>query len=361
MYSATMKQLLIILLILSSCAFDLYSQSKIGLGRPTICEVDNSIFTCDKYWRGADGAASIDLGNGRLLWLFSDTFIDTKGAGQRRGATMINNSIAIQEGYNIDSATINYYYNGTRKKPKAFFELPGTTWFWLGHGTKVRDKLIIFLFEEKSTTEGLGFQAIGWYMVIINNPDDIPSKWVIEYYKGSEPSNILVGSSAVLADDRYIYAYGVKEPSTHEVYLIRFNIDNLMNGDLEEASWWVNDRWVIGIEEEPIDATLFFGQTEFSVHYEPDLNQFIQVQTYGFGHASIGYRLADQPQGPWSDPKIIYKPKFEDSQEFVYSANAHPGLISDGILITYNINNFDFKKLVDNEEIYFPKIIRVKF
>ena len=46
-------------------------------------EVDNSIFTADKFWRGADGAASIDLENGKTLWLFSDTFIDPQGTGKR--------------------------------------------------------------------------------------------------------------------------------------------------------------------------------------------------------------------------------------------------------------------------------------
>ena len=64
-------------------------------------------------------------------------------------------------------------------------------------------------------------------------------------------------------------------------------------------------------------APLFEGQTEFSVHYQPDLEQYIQIQTYGFGHASIGYRLADQPEGPWSAPVIFYKPYLEDQQEFL--------------------------------------------
>ena len=108
-------------------------------------------------------------------------------------------------------------------------------------------------------------------------------------------------------------------------------------------------------------APLFEGQTEFSVHYQPDLDQYVQIQTYGFGHASIGYRLADQPEGPWSVPVIFYKPHLEDQQEFVYSANAHPELITEGILITYNINNFNFGKLVNNEDIYFPEFISVKF
>jgi hypothetical protein len=46
-------------------------------------EEGNNLFTNDKIWRSADGAASIDLENGKILWLFSDTFIDTQVTGKR--------------------------------------------------------------------------------------------------------------------------------------------------------------------------------------------------------------------------------------------------------------------------------------
>ena len=36
-----------------------------------VTEKNNSIFKNDKFWRGADGAATIDLENGKILWLFS--------------------------------------------------------------------------------------------------------------------------------------------------------------------------------------------------------------------------------------------------------------------------------------------------
>jgi hypothetical protein len=54
------------------------------------------------------------------------------------------------------------------------------------------------------------------------------------------------------------------------------------------------------------------------------------------------------------------KSHLKSQQEFVYSANAHPELIADGILITYNVNNGDFGELVRNENIYFPKSLRIK-
>lgn len=323
-------------------------------------EVDNSIFTSDKFWRGADGAASIDLENGKILWLFSDTFIDPQGTGKRSNSKMINNSIAIQEGDTLDKGKIAFYCKGKQKKPKSFFELPGKTWFWTGHGILANDKLIIFLFEEKSTNTGIGFEAIGWYIALIDNPVENPLNWNVKYIKGSDTFGVIVGSSAVLKDNDFVFAYGVTEPSSHEVYLLRFPIDKIVEGDIAGLEWWNAGHWITRKERFPIPSQLFIGQTEFSVHYQENLHQYVQIQTYGYGAASIGYRLAEQPEGPWSQPVIFYNTQLKSQEDFVYSANAHPEISNDGILVTYNVNNGNFKELIKNDSIYFPKFISVK-
>lgn len=323
-------------------------------------ELDNNIFTRDNYWRGADGAATIDLENGKILWLFSDTFINTKGTGKRPGSKMINNTLAIQEGKDLRNDKLTFYWKGTNKKPKAFFELPGETWFWVGHGTMVNNELVIFLFEEKSTTEGLGFESIGWSVAIINNPNKNPEDWNIKYVKGPSKFGVIVGSSAVLKDSSFVYAFGVKEPGTHETYLLRFEKNKLVKGDLAGMEWWINGDWINSVSREPKSSVLFNSQTEFSVHYDDSLKKFIQIQTIGFGHSSLGFRIADHLQGPWSEPVVFFTPQLNEN-EFNYSANAHPEFNSDGIIITYNVNNFDFGKLVNNEKIYFPQLIKLKF
>ncbi|MBK7869627.1 MAG: DUF4185 domain-containing protein [Saprospiraceae bacterium] len=323
-------------------------------------EMDNTIFKKDGYWRGADGAATVELGSGKILWLFSDTFIDQDGTGKRSNSkTLIRNSIAIQDSHSLKSK-LTYYYKGTKQKPEDFFKVPGKNWFWTGHGILIKNKLVIFLIEEASTDSGIGFEAIGWYVAIIENPTDSPDKWIINYYKGSKTFGVIIGSSAVLQDKNYVYAFGVKEPSTHETYLLRFNKRKLIKGDLSNLEWWVKNAWTDNVYEEPKSSSLFMGQTEFSVHYDQNLKKYIQIQTYGFGNASIGYKLADKLYGPWSEPVLFYTPALKEDKEFVYTANAHPEYKSDELIITYNINNGDFIRLINNEEIYFPKIIRMQ-
>jgi hypothetical protein len=324
----------------------------------TVKETDNSIFKKDNYWRGADGAATIELGQDKILWLFSDTFIDQDGTGKRMNSNhLIRNSIAIQDS-NLLHADLTFYYGGTSQHPDDFFKQAGNNWFWTGHGIVTKGKLVIFLFEVAAVETGMGFEATGWHIAVIDNPTDPPGKWIINYHKGPETYGVIVGSSAVLQDENHVFAFGVKEPATHETYLLRFEKEKLINGDFSKMEWWIGSKWTDEITEEPKASSLFKGQTEFSVHYDRESEKYVQIQTYGFGNASIGYRLADQLYGPWSEPVIFYTPALKEDKEYVYTANAHPEFRSDELIITYNINNFDFGRLMNNEEIYFPKIIK---
>ncbi len=56
----------------------------------------NAVFDRADGWTGADAAGSVDLGDGRTVWLFGDTWIGKIRDGKRLpGARMVNNSIAV--------------------------------------------------------------------------------------------------------------------------------------------------------------------------------------------------------------------------------------------------------------------------
>src|SRR6478735_7649768 len=56
----------------------------------------DALFRKDANWVGGDDASSVDLGNGRIAWLFADSFIDPAGKNTRPGAKLVRNSIGIQ-------------------------------------------------------------------------------------------------------------------------------------------------------------------------------------------------------------------------------------------------------------------------
>lgn len=347
------------LLLLASTA-QAFSQSTFPFSSFAVEEIDNSLFKGDRHWRGADGAATVNLGNGKVLWLFSDTFVDKTGSGTRANAGLIRNSIGIQDGTDMAHSKMSFPGVGKDNASDSFFKISGPNWLWTGHGAIIRRQLVIFLMEVATATDGLGFQVVGWHIALIQNAQEIPENWKIAYISGVDTHGVIVGSSAVLSDEDFLYAYGVKEPGSHEVFLLKFEIEKLLSQDVKEFEWWDGQQWLPDSELADLPAPLFVGQTEFSVHYQSDIQQYMQVQTYGFGQAEIGIRTASKPEGPWSESTMIYKPVLRET-DLMYSANAHPELQSDGLIITYNVNNVDFSELVRNENLYFPKIIKFKF
>jgi hypothetical protein len=183
----------------------------------------------------------------------------------------------------------------------------------------------------------------------------------MQYVNGPDTYGTIAGSAAVLCEGDFLYAFGAVEPSTHEVYLLRWRLTEAYSGNLANPQWWVNGRWKQRKTKLPIPAPLFTGGTEYSVHYDASLKKYIQVQSFGFGEAKIGLRFSDSLQGPWTAPYLFFTPAYtEVKKPFMYSAKAHPELDGNGVYVTYNVNSFDFGELVTNQTIYFPKFILLK-
>lgn len=68
----------------------------------------DALFRTDLRWLGSDDAYSVDLGAGRTLWLFGDTFISRSPLNTRRIATMIRNSVGLQTGSNPSTALMEF-------------------------------------------------------------------------------------------------------------------------------------------------------------------------------------------------------------------------------------------------------------
>jgi hypothetical protein len=205
----------------------------------------DALFRSDPKWLGSDGAYSIDLGDGRVLWLFGDSFISTSFLNTRRIATMVRNTVAVQSGYDPSAASMAFYWRMESGKPRSFFPEDGQTWFWPGHGIRVGDKLVIFLVATRSTAEGIGFEHTGWRAVSISHPEQAPSEWQLEWLPTPENPFGLIVSGSVIRTDGYLCAFSVQEPD-HTIHLVRWLKAQVMNQDLSRPQWWVGEMegWV---------------------------------------------------------------------------------------------------------------------
>ncbi len=80
----------------------------------------------------------------QTIWLFADTGIDPIGNHSRKTATMIRNSIAIQDGSDPTSANLTYFWKkDSLGNPSSFFPEKGNDWYWPGHGIYVNKNVTL--------------------------------------------------------------------------------------------------------------------------------------------------------------------------------------------------------------------------
>ena len=374
----------------------------------------DAAFARTSGWTGADCAGTVDLGDGRVFWLFGDSWIgDVVDGRHKPGSQMVNNSIAIQSLTGKPSelpakSEIRFYWGGDAKSPRAWIipsaakvaggerqSDPKSTrgWYWASGGGAVvpgpggRPRLVVFLFHigKQQGKEGVwAFNSLGSAMAVVDNVADAVEKWQVQQFDIPFAVNTdAVGANAKLreiswgvAACRYrpaedpaheqLYIYGIRNesPLNRQVILARANVDSPSRFDAWQF-YAGRGKWSAALADcQPIaeHVTNELSIEELAgtmpnrvpawimVHSEPPLGRKIFVRT------------ASRPEGPWSDAKAVYSVPDVDRNPayFAYAAKGHLALSGpDELLITYLVNAHDFSAMVKDASIYRPRFIRV--
>ncbi len=331
----------------------------------------DALFHRDPQWLGGDDAYSIDLGEGRVAWFFGDSFVAPTVLGERRGTTMVRNSMGIQTGYDPTSATFKAYWQVIDGKPHSFIADEGEEFFWPGGSLMLDGKILMCLMRARNANRKMAFETTGWGAVLIDNINESPEQWQIS--KLDAPQNhfdVLVGSASLLKDAEHVFALSVAGES-HDVYLVRWPLAEAAEGDLSKPEWWAGGErgWVTQSQLNELPEPIFkSGQTEFTVHFSRRWNRYVQVQFSGFPLTPIGLRTSPSLTGPWTaleefySPEELYSEKNQSNEpeRMLYAAKAHPELASEGLALTYCSNTYDIKHLFDGLDLYFPRFFQVK-
>jgi hypothetical protein len=319
----------------------------------------DALFHSNPKWLGGDDAYSVDLGNGRVLWLFADSFIATSTRHVRSESVMINNSLAIESGYDPSTASIQFYWRTKDGKPESFFPRDGDIWYWPGDAIVAGDKLFIFLMAIRSTNQGLGFEGAGSKAVVISNFRRAPPEWNVRPL--NTPSNdfhIFLSGSLMQVGD-YVYIFTYQDPGFN-ICLARWTTSQLASEDLSTPEWWNGDRWVLqnNLRRAPT-AIVADGQAEFTVNFQPALNQFLMIQTVGAGQADIGSRRAPTLTGPWTALEPFFRPpEYELPDIMIYAAKCHPELRGAPLVLTYATNKFKLEEILAAPNLYYPRFLK---
>jgi hypothetical protein len=319
------------------------------------------LFHQDPHWLGADDAYSVDLSGGRVLWLFGDTFVATSDAGLRSQSVMVHNTVAIQTGYDPSQARIAFCWESTDAGPGAYFGGDdGGEWYWPGHGVMVGGQLVVFLSRIASSSGGLGFQAAGWTAVRIDDPQDEPTLWRPTYLATPTETLGVTFGETVVDWDGGLWVFGAEDQS-YAVHVIRWPDSAVAAGDLSSPEWWTPSGWVPYASLSASPAPLFSdGATELRVQPDPHSAGWIEVQTAGFGAATLDVRTSPSLTGPWGSLSAVYMPpEATRSGILIYAGKSHPELLGASVVATYATNDSAFATLVADQTLYFPRFVRM--
>src|SRR5882724_822742 len=169
---------------------------------PVAAACTSGNFPCQQGWLGADGAYSVDLGGGKSLWIFGDTFIGPASATSRTQATgFIHNSIAIST-CTGQNCTFQYSWAGIGTSTVGpMFSAPGSDWFWPMDGFVYNGTLYLALMQMHATRTGgaFGFAYSGAQLASISNYTAPPNQWSVTYQNLNTGGSAVPGASIVVA------------------------------------------------------------------------------------------------------------------------------------------------------------------
>ncbi|HEY3352639.1 MAG TPA: DUF4185 domain-containing protein [Polyangia bacterium] len=330
----------------------------------------DALFHGDARWIGGDGAYSVDLGDGRVLWLFGDSFIALGPERLRGHAKMIRNSVAIQTGADPTRAFMRFYWRHGGAEPQSFLPEDGADWFWPAHGVRLDDTLLLFYARVYQEGEGMwGFAGRGWRAVTVDRPAAEPAAWVLAPALAPAPRGGIDLGGAVVRVDDYLYVYGtatrdasliIASYRAHDLYLARFAVAAAARGDLTAPAWWCGASGWSATGAPAV--VLAGGAPEYSVHYEPRLGAYAMVQSEGAWASTLALRTAARPEGPWSAPRdLLRPPESYGPDPFVYAGKAHPEIAGADLVVTYVPSSFATPAPADEERLYYPRFVRVSF
>jgi hypothetical protein len=319
------------------------------------------LFRSGPLWLGGDAAFSVDLGGGRVLWMFGDSFIAEKPNSTRRQAAFIRNSVAIQTGYDPSHASIRFYCQRRHGKPADFVQCRGGNWYWPMHGIRLGNRLLLFFMRMAgdSSKASLGFQSVGWDAFIVDNSDAEPPDWKPRRLDGPETQGKMLVGMSVIRDGEFVYAFAL-DNLKFDAYLLRWPVRDAAAGRLTAPEWWCGpgESWTSNPAHRQV--VMPDAGSEFSVQRDPRGSGYMEVKSAGFGATDIVMRQSPRLEGPWSQPRKIYRPPESDGPSpFVYGAKSHPELSGADLVITYTANGSD-ERLATDMSIYFPRFVKVQ-
>ena len=341
------------------------------VGAEPISELDEK-FLPNSGWVGADGNYSIRWDANRVLWFYSDTWIGEIEKQKRVGSVLINNSVGVQTAADSKITVDFHWRKSPGEKPRALI-VPedGTGWYWLFAGTRVGDRLQLFLWQMVKTNDpgAFGFKNHNVALAEVANPADAPEQWRITQRPVPatiiSPEHRIMFGSAILKREEQIYIYGVEERPGQRRGMVVARVAESEMADFTQWQFWTGEKWSANFAE--IRSVVPGVASEYSVTWVPALERFVLTTNGEILSPKILARTAPEPWGPWSETVTLFEcPEAAwGNGIFCYAGKAHASLMTTTsppgeLILTYASNGHNLSTVLNDTRLYRPRFVRVK-
>ncbi|MGQ0840666.1 fibronectin type III domain-containing protein [Actinokineospora sp.] len=304
-------------------------------------------------WSGADSTASVPLPDGRIAWLFSDSFIGTVNPDGSRptSSAFINNSIVVQDG----SALVSTVHGGSPSVPQSLVAAGPDEMYWVADGTVEAGSLkVLYNKYRKVGTGSLDVVLAGTALVTIALPAlTVTSK--VDLPLGTD----IAWGAGILEDGGYTYLYGSEDRPGQ----VRFaHLARVPAGGLAGAwQFWNGTGWSAAVAD---SARLPLSGVGTAFGVQKIGGQYVVLTVDGsllFNPAVVAYTAAS-PTGPFTGPiDLFVAPEpAQGRAQIVYDARFHPELAPSGkILVSYNVNSLEDGAVYQDAGIYRPRFVDI--
>lgn len=297
-------------------------------------------------WQGADRTASVRLPDGRLLWLFSDTFLGrpAPGGARPRSSPLIHNSAIVQTGERLGGTV----HGGTPTRPESLVPADADGEFhWVGDAAVSGGSVQVLVNRYRRTGLGpLDHALLGTGLATLDLPG-LAASGVRPLPLGKRVS----WGSEVLPAGEHTYVYGTEAAGQMKfAHLARVSGTDL-SGPWE---FWTGTAWSA---READSARVLSGVgTSYGVRRVDGRYVLVTHENNLLFSADVVAYTADDPAGPFDGPHHLFRAPETDAGHVVYDADLHPDLARPGkLLVSYNVNDLDEAVAYADARIYRPR------
>lgn len=320
---------------------------------------------------GADGATSTALPTGESIWLFGDTVEQPFESIRTLDLTGLRSSTAaLVPKQNASQGITQYRFltanDGKRPRqilPFAATDDPAHNRLWAIHGAAIG--MNVYLFYHRITMikgvdvftdfklDGMGIAKaeLGKFnFTRLPAPDGTPLFW-----KPDQPTFGVFVTRAHDPADNHVYLWGCLMTG---MFLARIEPEAI--ADLGRYEYLVEAPTLAQPERTPRWSETFASTAplfdsvpnEMSAAYNPHLRQFVAYHSMQRDN-KIVLRTAKEITGPWSEPRVVFRPERKNDTDLIYAVKEHPELTAEAGRKTYIT--------YVNSATYVPHLVEITF